>query len=146
MTKKKKIGFAQRFFFLSPLRGCRKFTTGGPLVVQQDGIWKIAGVTARILNAYDPIPSSPTCAISYNETQQSEDGYVNVAYQLDWIASVTGLSTSQLTAAPSGVNGNTNTSASDSEGYQTTSRAAKNPSRPWFCITFFVLGLWFALS
>jgi hypothetical protein len=133
------------------VRGWRKYITGGPLVVQQDGIWKVAGVTARILNAYDPIPNSPTCAISYNEMQQSEDGYVNVVYQLDWITSVTGLSVSQLTAASSGVNGNSNTSASspESEGYQTTSSAANSPSpnaRPWFRVTLVLLGMWFALS
>ncbi|KAI9287533.1 trypsin-like cysteine/serine peptidase domain-containing protein [Umbelopsis sp. AD052] len=122
--------------------------SGGPLVVQQDGIWKVAGVTARILNAYDPIPNSPTCAISYNEMQQSEDGYVNVAYQLNWITSVTGLSADQLAAAPSGVNGNDNTSSSspDSEGYQTTSSATNSFSRPWCRVTLSLLGLWFALS
>lgn len=99
---------------------------GGPLVVQQNGIWTIVGTTARILNAYDPIPSSPTCAISYNESQQSEDGYVNVALQLNWISNVTGLSIAQLTANPTGVTGNGTSASSDSDGgYQTTSGAAK---------------------
>ncbi|GAB5589184.1 hypothetical protein Unana1_04084 [Umbelopsis nana] len=109
-----------------PYSGVCHGDSGGPLVVQQNGIWTIVGTTARILNAYDPIPSSPTCAISYNESQQSEDGYVNVALQLNWISNVTGLSIAQLTANPTGVTGNGTFASSDSDGgYQTTSGAAK---------------------
>lgn len=93
--------------------------------MQQNGIWTIAGVTARILNAYDPNPNSPTCAISYNENQQSQDGYVNVALLMNWIANVTDLSITQLTAMPSGVTGNGTSASSESDGYQTTSSSGR---------------------
>ncbi|KAH8555676.1 trypsin-like cysteine/serine peptidase domain-containing protein [Umbelopsis sp. PMI_123] len=133
----------------APYSGVCHGDSGGPLVVQQDGIWKVAGVTSRILNAYDPIPSSPTCAISYNEMQQSQDGYVNVAFQLNWISNVTDLTIAQLTAMPSGVNNNTSASSPDNEGYHTTNSAVHGPSPniltlPY--VTLFLYGLLLALG
>ncbi|KAJ2963985.1 hypothetical protein NQZ79_g1167 [Umbelopsis isabellina] len=94
---------------------------GGPLVVKQNGVWTIAGVTARILNAYDPNPNSPTCPVSYDESQASENGYVSVAVMLDWIANTTSLTIAELMAPPSAASANGTSASPDNTGYQTTS-------------------------
>ncbi|KAG2171727.1 hypothetical protein INT43_008107 [Umbelopsis isabellina] len=114
---------------------------GGPLVVKQNGVWTVAGVTARILNAYDPNPESPTCPVSYDESQASENGYVSVAVMLDWIANATSLTTAELMAPPSTASANGTSASPDNTGYQTTSSGQPT------CLSnsTFIFTLWFIL-